>query len=100
MNKIKTLTRLDLAEAITDKFQVTRFEALDFIEEVLDEVTKALVEEGTVKLTGFGTFMVRNKSARMGRNPKTKEEAFIAERKSLSFKASTMLKKKVNGEIE
>lgn len=100
MNKVKTLTRSDLAEAITEEFQVTKFEALDFIEEVLDEIAKALVEEGMVKLVGFGTFTVRDKNARMGRNPRTKEEAFIAQRKSLSFKASTILKKKVNGEIQ
>lgn len=96
----KTLTRADIADAITREFRVTKYEALDFIEEVLDEITRALAEGEVVKITGFGTFLVRNKGERIGRNPKTKEETVIAPRKSLSFKASSVLKRKVNGDMQ
>ena len=97
MNKIKTLTRSDIADAITEEFQVTKFEALDFLEEVLDEISGALLDGEDVKITGFGTFKVHNKKERMGRNPKTKEPAVISARRSVSFRASPILKKKVNG---
>lgn len=99
MTDSKTLTRAALADAITAEFQVTKFEALDFVEEVLDEIAKALVEGESVKISGFGTFYTREKKARIGRNPKTKEEAVISARKTVSFKASPILKRKVNGEI-
>ena len=90
------MTRSDIAEAITAEFQVTKFEALEFIHEVLSEIREALVDEEDVKLTGFGTFKVHNKKERMGRNPKTKEPAVISARKTVSFRASPILKKKVN----
>ena len=70
MNKIKTLTRSDIADAITEEFQVTKFEALDFLEEVLDEISSALLNGEDVKITGFGTFKVHSKKERMGRNPR------------------------------
>ena len=96
MAKVKTLTRSDIADAITAEFQVTKFEALDFIHEVLSEIAGALVDGEDVKLTGFGTFKVHNKKERMGRNPKTKEPAVISARRTVSFRASPILKKKVN----
>lgn len=96
MAKVKTLTRSDIADAITAEFQVTKFEALDFIHEVLSEMVGALVDGEDVKLTGFGTFKVHNKKERMGRNPKTKEPAVISARRTVSFRASPILKKKVN----
>lgn len=96
MTKVKTLTRSDIADAITAEFQVTKFEALDFIHEVLSEITGALAEGEDVKLTGFGTFKVHDKKERMGRNPKTKEPAVISARRTVSFRASPILKKKVD----
>jgi len=96
MTKVKTLTRSDIADAITAEFQVTKFEALEFIHEVLWEISEALVEGEDVKLTGFGTFKVHSKKERMGRNPKTKEPAVISARRTVSFRASPILKKKVN----
>ncbi len=96
MTKVKTLTRSDIADAITAEFQVTKFEALEFIHEVLSEIGEALVDGEDVKITGFGTFKVHNKKERMGRNPKTKEPAVISARRTVSFRASPILKKKVN----
>ena len=94
---VKTLTRSDIADAITKEFQVTKFEALDFIGEVLCEISEALANEETVKLTGFGTFRVRDKKERMGRNPKTNEPALISARKVVSFRPSQIVKDKING---
>ena len=98
MSKVKTLTRSDIADAITAEFQVTKFEALDFLHEVLSEIEGALVDGEDVKITGFGTFKVHDKKERMGRNPKTKEPAVISARRTVSFRASPILKKKINGE--
>ncbi|MDR1561106.1 MAG: integration host factor subunit alpha [Holosporaceae bacterium] len=96
----KTLTRSDLANAITEEFRVTKFNALEIVEDVLDEIAGALINGETVKISGFGTFTVRNKKERIGRNPKTLKEAVISSRKSLSFRASPVLKKIVNNHIE
>ncbi len=98
--KIKTLTRADIATKITDVFNVTRLEALDFVDEAFNEISEAIIEEGNLKITGFGTFMVRNKKERIGRNPKTLKEAVISSRKSITFRPSGILKKKVMGERE
>jgi integration host factor subunit alpha len=95
--KIKTLTRSDLANAITQEFRVTKFNALEVVEDVLDEITMALIEGETVKIASFGTFTVRDKKERIGRNPKTLREAVISSRKSITFRASPVLKKIING---
>ncbi len=93
---IRTLTRSDLVDAITSEFQVTKYNASEIVEDILEEIETALVEGETVKIAGFGTFTVRQKKERIGRNPKTLEEAVISSRKSLSFRASPLLKKIVN----
>lgn len=93
-----TLTRADIVDVITTKFYMTKGEALEFVEDILDEVASTLVSGETVKITGFGTFSVKDKKERIGRNPKTKEEAVICARKTISFKPSNMLKKKINRE--
>ncbi|MDR1375234.1 MAG: integration host factor subunit alpha [Holosporaceae bacterium] len=97
-DETKTLTRSDLANAVTQEFRVTKFNALEIVEDVLDEITMALIDGETVKIASFGTFMVRDKKERVGRNPKTLEEAVISSRKSVSFRASPVLKKIINGE--
>ncbi|MDR2766249.1 MAG: integration host factor subunit alpha [Holosporaceae bacterium] len=99
-NDIKTLTRSDLAAAITVEFRVTKSSALEIVEDVLDEIVSALMAGEVVKLAGFGTFTVREKGQRMGRNPKTLEKAVIAPRKSLSFRASSVLKNTMNGAFD
>ncbi|MDR0632380.1 MAG: integration host factor subunit alpha [Holosporaceae bacterium] len=93
----KSLTRSDLARAITDEFRVTKFIALEIVEDVLDEICGALINDESVKISGFGTFEVRQKKERMGRNPKTLKEAVISSRKTISFRASSTLKKIING---
>lgn len=98
MKKLKTLTRADIADAIVSEFQVTKFNASEIVEDILDEIAIALTNGEIVKIAGFGTFSIRKKKERIGRNPKTLKEAVISARKSLSFKASPILKKLVNGE--
>lgn len=95
----KTLTRSDLVDALTAEFRVTKFIASEIVEDVLDEISSALMHDESVKITGFGTFSVRQKKERMGRNPKTLKDAVITSRKSISFKASPILKKIINGKL-
>lgn len=101
MNKdeAKTLTRSDLSDAITSEFRVTKFNASEIVEDVLDEIASSLIAGEEVKLSGFGTFYVREKKQRIGRNPKTLEKAVISERKSLTFRPSSMFKAMVNGKM-
>ncbi|MDR3179373.1 MAG: integration host factor subunit alpha [Holosporaceae bacterium] len=94
--KSETLTRSDVANAIIEEFGVTKFLASEMLEDILNEIAAALVNGEDVKITGFGTFYVRQKKERMGRNPKTLEKAVISSRRTLAFKASPILKKMVN----
>lgn len=88
----KTVTRADLSEAIVRKIGLPRSEASEIVEAVLDEVAGALVSGQNVKLSSFGSFLLRDKRARMGRNPKTGEEVPITPRRVLSFRPSHVLK--------
>jgi len=97
-NKSKSLTRSNIVDAIKKDFFITKFHAGEIVEDVLDEIASALTAGESVKIAGFGTFSVRDKKERIGRNPKTAEEVIITSRKSLSFRASPALKKIVNGE--
>jgi integration host factor subunit alpha len=92
----RTITRADLTEAVYQEVGLSRNESADLVEMVLEEVAKSLVEGDSVKLASFGTFMVRQKGLRKGRNPKTGEEVPILPRKVLSFRASHILKAHVN----
>ncbi|MGC6511586.1 MAG: integration host factor subunit alpha [Parvibaculales bacterium] len=93
----KTLTRANLCEAIYNEIGLSRLESSDIVEAVLDEISDALVDGDDVKLSSFGTFSVRHKNGRIGRNPKTGEEVPITPRRVLSFRASHVLKDRING---
>ncbi|MGB0854031.1 MAG: integration host factor subunit alpha [Pikeienuella sp.] len=92
----KTLTRSDLSEAVYREVGLSRNESSDLVESVLAHLSNALVEGDTVKISSFGTFSVREKGARMGRNPKTGEEVPIEPRRVLVFRPSHILKDKIN----
>ncbi|MFL2930609.1 MAG: integration host factor subunit alpha [Candidatus Micropelagos sp.] len=92
----KTLTRADLIEAVYNEIGLSRVESSEIVEAVLDEVSTALVAGEEVKLSSFGTFSVRQKSGRIGRNPKTGEEVPITPRRVLSFRASHVMKDRIN----
>ncbi len=96
MNK-KTLTRADLSESLHRNIGLSRTESADMVNSVLDLVSDALVDGQSVKLSSFGTFMVRAKRERMGRNPKTGEEVPITPRRVLVFRPSQVMKNIVNG---
>ena len=97
MMEKKTLTRADLSETLHRNIGLSRTESADMVNNVLDLVADALVEGQSVKLSSFGTFMVRSKRARMGRNPKTGEEVPITPRRVLVFRPSQVMKNIVNG---
>ena len=91
-----TLTRADLAELIYSEVGISKTEASEIVDQFFEEIINDLVDGNSVKLTSFGTFSVRHKKERIGRNPKTKEEAIIDARRVISFKASKELKKRIN----
>ncbi|MGG7644012.1 integration host factor subunit alpha [Rhodovulum sp. YNF3179] len=91
----KTITRMDLSEAVFREVGLSRNESADLVESVLQHMSDALVRGETVKISSFGTFSVREKSARMGRNPKTGEEVPILPRRVLSFRPSHLMKDRV-----
>jgi integration host factor subunit alpha len=95
----KTVTRVDLYAAVYDKVNLSRSKSLALVELVLDEIADVLTRGETVKLASFGSFIVRKKSKRTGRNPKTGTEVPISPRRVIVFKPSPILKQKVNGEL-
>ena len=92
----KTVTRSDLSEVVYTTVGLSRGESSQIVETVLDEISDALVRGEDVKLSSFGSFLVRHKSGRVGRNPKTGEEVPIEPRRVVSFRASHVLKDKIN----
>jgi integration host factor subunit alpha len=92
----KTVTRADLSEAVHNEIGLSRSESAQLIETVLGEISDALVGGEDVKLSSFGSFIVRQKNGRIGRNPKTGEEVPIDPRRVLTFRASHVLKEKIN----
>lgn len=88
----ETVTRAEVTEAIVREVGVTRQESADLLDRTLELIGAALEQENEVKLARFGNFVVRSKSAREGRNPKTGEEAPIAARRVVTFRPSPMLK--------
>lgn len=92
----KTITRADLGDAVYQTVGLSRNESAKLVEQVLEEVVEALVRGEAVKLSSFGSFMVRNKGQRVGRNPKTGQEVPILPRRVLVFRASNLLKAHIN----
>ena len=92
----KTVTRADLSEAVHNEIGLSRSESAQLVETVLDEISAAIVGGEDVKLSSFGSFIVRQKNGRIGRNPKTGEEVPIDPRRVLTFRASHVLKEKIN----
>lgn len=92
----KTITRAYLADVVHQELGFSRAEAMDMVDIVFDELVEALEETGVLKISSFGSFRVREKAERVGRNPKTMEEAVIKARKTVSFYASNLLKDYIN----
>lgn len=92
----KTLTRMDLSEAVFREVGLSRNESAQLVESVIQHMSDALVRGEQVKISSFGTFSLRSKSARLGRNPKTGEEVPISPRRVLSFRPSHLMKQRVS----
>src|SRR5579862_6087664 len=93
-----TITRVNLAEAVYQQVGLSRKESAALVEMVLDEITERLIAGESVRLSSFGSFNVRHKGRRVGRNPKTGVEVPIKERRVLVFKSSNLLKARINGQ--
>ena len=92
----KTLTRADLAEAVVEKVGLPRNESQELVELVLSEISTTLASGESVKLSSFGSFGIREKGERIGRNPKTGEEVPITPRRVLVFRPSNIMKDQIN----
>jgi integration host factor subunit alpha len=93
-----TVTRADLADAVHRRIGLSRTESSEFVEAVLSEIFDAIVSGEDVKLSSFGSFHIRSKNERIGRNPKTGEAAPITARRVVMFKASNVLRARINGQ--
>ena len=91
----KTLTRMDLSEAVFREVGLSRNESAQLVESVLVHMSDALVAGYNFKISSFGTFSARDKSARVGRNPKTGDEVPISPRRVLTFRPSHLMKDRV-----
>jgi integration host factor subunit alpha len=92
----RTVTRADLADAIYEQVGLSRNESSDLVETIISEISDALIKEENVKISSFGSWAIRQKGERIGRNPKTGEEVPITPRKVLVFRASHVLKDRIN----
>ena len=95
----KTVTRAHLAEAVYQEVGLSRNESADLVESVLGEIVDSLTKGESVKISSFGSFHVRSKGGRVGRNPKTGEEVPIQPRRVLVFRASHVLKERINAAL-
>lgn len=95
MSQNGTLTRADLAEAVHKEVGLSRADSAAMIESILDNMTVALEKGENVKISGFGSFILRDKNERIGRNPKTGIEVPIAPRRVLTFRASQLLRDRI-----
>ena len=91
-----TITRVQLTEAVYQEVGLSRNESSELVESLLSEVSAALVRGEMVKFSSFGSFSVRDKNERIGRNPKTGEEVPIVSRRVITFRASQVLKSAIN----
>ena len=96
MTTLDNITRFHIAESIHNEFGLPKKDCIEFVSEIVHVIIEGLQNSGKVKIHNFGTFIVRNKKRRIGRNPKTKKEVMIDERKVISFKASKNVLKYLN----
>ncbi|MGI4878744.1 MAG: integration host factor subunit alpha [Janthinobacterium lividum] len=91
-----SITRADLCEAVHKEIGLSRAESSGLVEQVLDEICRTLVSGDNVKVSSFGSFVLRNKGQRIGRNPKTGQEVPIEPRTVLTFRPSQLLRERIN----
>ncbi|MCY4177748.1 MAG: integration host factor subunit alpha [Endozoicomonadaceae bacterium] len=91
-----THTKADITEHLHRKIGLNKKESKDFVQEFFDTISETLISGESVKLSGFGNFILHNKNARPGRNPKTGEEALITPRRIVTFRSGDKFKSKVS----
>ena len=91
-----TLTRADLSDIVHRKLGLSRAESASMVERVLFHMCHALSEGQNVKISGFGSFILRDKGERVGRNPKTGIEVPIAPRRVMTFRASQIMRERIS----
>jgi len=91
------MTKLDIVQNVSDKLRFSKRDSSKIVESVFEVMKEQLSKGDTVKISGFGNFVVRDKKARKGRNPHTGSEIEISARRVLTFKSSPVLRKKLNG---
>ena len=96
MTELENITRFHIAESIHNEFGLPKKDCIEFVSDIINIIIEGLENSNKVKIHNFGTFIVRNKKSRIGRNPKTKKEVMIDERKVISFKASKNVLKYLN----
>ncbi len=96
MTEANNITRFQIADSIHNEFGLPKKDCLELVSDIIEIIVEGLQSSDKVKIHNFGTFIVRNKKSRIGRNPKTKEEVMIKERKVISFKASKNVLKYLN----
>ena len=96
MNNQNNFTREDIAESLHTDFGLTKKDCIIFVNDIIDIIIEGLKNEGYVKIHNFGSFKIKRKSSRIGRNPKTKEDVMIDERNVIAFKASKRLLNFIN----
>ncbi len=96
----RNITRDDISEYINNEFGLSKFDCNGLVKDIIDQLTNGLIRDEIVKIHNFGTFKLRQKKERLGRNPKTKEEVMIPARKVISFIPSKHFLKKINKNIK
>ena len=96
----KNITRDDIADFINQEFGLTKKDCLLFVNDIMSIIIEGLKSNGYVKIHNFGSFKIKRKKSRLGRNPKTKEDVIIAERNVLTFKASKSVLNYINKKNE
>ena len=91
----KTITRVEISESIAHKTGLSKQRANHILEEALELMIQGLVKDSQLKLSSFASFNINKKNSRVGRNPKTGQEVMITPRKTVSFRASDILKSKI-----
>ena len=100
MNLKNNISRENIADSIYDDFGFSRKDCLDIVNSIIDLIIEGLETNGFVKIHNFGTFRLKRKKSRIGRNPKTKEEVLIKDRNVITFKASKNIINFVNSKYE
>ena len=95
----KNISRDDIADKINQEFGFSRKECLDIVNDIIEIIIEGLNTNNLVKIHNFGTFKLKRKRSRIGRNPKTKEEVMIQDRNIISFKASKKILKYINKQL-